>query len=364
MLKLDAIVDSHCFIKKSVPLMQMENDLQITLNGLPAELADKIGKAIGLMVANLAASDPPLDFRRMHRIIVTSDFAGELTALSSKTASGNPITYTNEDFGQAVAKVLLLPKGESFEIVPVINAFIVKALTEPEVNARGFEYVGHVLHHEFCHVHDDNKKLDAFPNILLQHRYQGKDTILGPITEGCWSEYIANFLSSSTAPNDAISIMIESFDEALKRTKEETDLQILRYRCDENLENLLSTFRRRGEFLTTSAAYVLGYLDGLGKSLEEISAETATSLSGSYFEPIWLKLQTALRELRQSYPDGWKNFSIFDSLKAVLEDYYSVMGFNITTVEDGMAHVAIPMRPETNPVLNFVKVHSLFYPKI
>jgi hypothetical protein len=116
----------------------MESGLQITLNGLPDELANNIGNAIGSIVKLFARSDPPLDFRRMRRIIVTSDFAGELTALSSATASGNPITYTNEDFAQAVAKVLLLPKGDSCEILPVINAHVAKVLIEREQNPKGF----------------------------------------------------------------------------------------------------------------------------------------------------------------------------------------------------------------------------------
>lgn len=48
--------------------------------------------------------------------------------------------------------------------------------------------------------------------------------------------------------------------------------------------SLMGEFGRHGEFLPKSAAYVLGYLDGLGLSLSELSMDVAEQVTGSYFE--------------------------------------------------------------------------------
>lgn len=74
------------------------------------------------MVKALERLDGELDLRRMHRIVVAKDFAGELAELSAATASGDPITHTDEGYAVAVAKVMVLPRGEDYEIVPVISA--------------------------------------------------------------------------------------------------------------------------------------------------------------------------------------------------------------------------------------------------
>jgi hypothetical protein len=79
-------------------------------------------------------------------------------------------------------------------------------------------------------------------------------------------------------------------------------------------------------FLAKSAAYVLGYMDGLNMSLEELSAETSERLSGSYFEPTFNAMHEALREMRQRYPDGWQDLDIYDGLAEALERYYVAMG--------------------------------------
>jgi hypothetical protein len=102
-------------------------------------------------------------------------------------------------------------------------------------------------------------------------------------------------------------------------------------------------------FLAKSAAYVLGYMDGLNMSLEELSAETSERLSGSYFEPTFNAMHETLREMRQRYPDGWQDLDIYDGLAEALERYYVAMGLVLSTTKDGQTYVDVPLRPETTP---------------
>lgn len=332
----------------------MESDLQITIKGVQEELAKKIGYAVADAIRAFKQVNEDLDIRRMHRILLPADFAGELNELSGKIASGNPITHTNEEYAIAVAKVLILPRDEEYEIVLVVNANVAAALApenKEDRNSQEFRTVLHLLHHELCHVHDNNKQIDAFNGIILRQRYVGKDIYIRPLSEVCWSEYIANFLSSPTANNEWISIMAETLADTIERTKKQMDEEILEYRYHGDLDNLLSLFQRHGGFLLKTAAYNLGYVDGLNMSLEELSDKAFKCLSGSYFESTWNAMQSALRIMRGIYPNGWKNLSVFDGLSDVIENYYAEMGFYLSSTDDGRAYVDIPFRPETTPDL-------------
>lgn len=335
-------------------LSRLESGLQIIIKGVPEKLANDIGNAVAGAVKGFKKADRDLDLRRMHRIVLTADFAGELAELSRATVSGTPITHTDEDYAIAVAKVLILPRDEEYEIVLVVNANVAAALVpknQEDYSSEGFRTVLHLLHHELCHVHDDNKKIDAFHGLMLRYSYEGKDKYIRPLAEGCWSEYIANFMSSSTTDEGWVADMAGSLADAIGRTKRELDREILEYRYDGNLEHLLDYFQRHGVLLIITAARNLGYLDGLRISLEELSAEAFDSLTGSYFEPTWNVMQSALRKMRSTYPDGWNDLSIYDGLADVLEDYYAVMGFNLSSTEEGQIYVDIPLRPETTPNL-------------
>jgi hypothetical protein len=323
----------------------MDLNYQITIKGLEEKPATDIGNAVSEVINAIHQVDEILDFRRMHRIILTADFAKELEELSSSTASGNPITHTNEEYAVTVAKVMLLPRGEEFEILPIINANVAAALVRENLADKekdSFRNVVHLLHHELFHVHDDNKKIDAFPQIMLRHRYTGKDMFIRPLADTCWSEYVANLLSSPTVTEGVVRDLTECFAEAITRTKPAIDRAILSYRFHADLDHLLSVFQRHGEFLIKTAAYTLGYVDGLEKSLSDLNAEAAKVLSGSYFEPTWNAMHAALKEMYTKYPDNWKGLEVYDDLAAVAEDYYASMGLVLSTTEDGRAYVTVP----------------------
>lgn len=330
----------------------MESDLQIIIKGIEEELATDIGNAVSEAIKAFKQVDNNLDIRRMHRIILPADFSGELAALSGETASGAPITHTNEEYAIAVAKVLLLPRDSGYEIVLVINANVAADLapkSKEGYKAQEFLTVLHLLHHELCHVHDENKKIDALNGIILRHSYKGKDMHIRPLAELCWSEYIANFLSSSTAQEHWISIMTESLSDAIERTKRKIDRKILEYRTHSDLDKLLNQFHRHGGYLLRVAAHTLGYIDGLNKPLEKLSEKAFKSLSGSYFESTWESIQVSLRQMRHSYPDGWVDIEIYNNLADAIENYFGEMGFYLSSTEDGQAYVDIPLKPETTP---------------
>jgi len=328
----------------------MEPDLQITVKGIPEKIAYDIGNSLADVINAFADGEHALDFRRMHRIIVTNDFAAELAELSKVTASRNPITHTNEEYAIAVAKVLLLPRGSEIEILPVVSANIAAGLVSEDPShyeSEAFRSTLHLIHHELCHVHDDNKKIDAFPEVILKQRYEGKDKYIRSLAEICWSEYIANRLSSSTVPVSFATAMAINLTDAIPRTKPLVNQEIRAYRQHADLNRLLDYFEHHGDFLPKAAAYACGYLDGLGISLRELSAEAEEMLSGSYFEQTWDAMRIALTEMYSSYPELWENMTVYDPLATALEAYYGEMGLFLSNLPDGDIYVDVPFRAET-----------------
>jgi len=333
----------------------MEPDCQVTVRGLPEPVAQSIGEALFAVVKTLAQARDPLDLRRMRRIVVTTDFAGELTELSRSTTSGNPITYTHEEYAIAVGKLVALPRGDGdYELLLVIDARIAAwlALEDSDgCDSEDSQTAVHLLHHELCHVHVGNKIIDTFPPRMARRSWSDKDMLVRPLAEGCWDEYVATIMSSATATKNWLATMADSFESAIARTKQVVDHEILSYRCQRsgNPHQLLLAFHRHGWFLAEMAARILGYMDGLGVSLPELSSSAADRLSGSYFEATWQALHGALKEMRRLYPDGWNDLSVYDNLAAVVEKYYARMGLVLSTVGNGKAYVHVPFRPETSP---------------
>ena len=173
---------------------------------------------------------------------------------------------------------------------------------------------------------------------------------LGPLGERCWSEYIADFMSSSTATGDWLASMARSLADAIARTRNRVNREILLYRFHgSDLNHLIEEFRRHGEFLPIVAAHILGYMDGLGVPLSGLSSAAAERLAGSYFETTWNALHKAFREMRELYPERWKDLGVYDNLARVLDDYYAMMGLVLSTTEDGGAYVDVPFRLGTAP---------------
>jgi len=127
------------------------------------------------------------------------------------------------------------------------------------------------------------------------------------------------------------------------------DAEIVAYRWHGDLQALLGYFSRHGEFLARAASYVIGYADGFGKSIAELSPKVASLLPASYFERTWHEMTAALLAMWQVYPAGWKDLTAYKPLADAIEGYYLDMGLILSTAQDGRAYVNVPMRPGTTP---------------
>jgi hypothetical protein len=326
----------------------MESNLQITIKGLTGELATNAGNAVGVVIRTFLNENTGLDLRRLSRIILTTDFTEALTELSQQKAIENPIGHTNEEYAVAVGKVLVFPLDQDYEIVLVFNAHVIAngLLVENRVENQNkdlFNSALHFLHHELYHIHDYNKILDSLP----MPKYIGKDQFIFPLAWACWGEYFANLMSSSSASESQVRTIVESFRDAIKQSQSKVNEEIRAYRIHGDIDRLMSVFSRHGEFLPKMAAYTLGYMDGLGKSLADLSPDTAEILSGSYFESTWNDMHMSLKKMLQERSHGWNDLDIYNDLATAIDNYYARMGLELSTTGEGETYIRVPFRTET-----------------
>lgn len=305
----------------------MESDFHIEANGFPdgEDIRDVV-----IYLINEALKEG-LDLRRMHRIIVTMDYAGEVKRLSS--------THTDNAHGLGVAQVKPIPRGDGIELVPVFDGRLF------EMDKSNFEERIRILHHtichELCHVHDENKKIDAFPDHFRNTRYSGKDIHIRPLAEYCWAEYITTAMSALTAPESLTTSEAKRLIERIANTKPEIEREIMQLFYHGDAGKLMLAFKEYSDPLIYSAAHMIGFMKGLQKNLVELAPEVAQQISGSYFEPIWKAMCEALAEMHRRYPDNWKDVSIFDDLSVVMDRYYQTMRLMLSTSKNGGAHLDI-----------------------
>ncbi|PLY05339.1 MAG: hypothetical protein C0625_15030 [Arcobacter sp.] len=298
----------------------MKNDISIKINGFSEEISlqivDKLKKIINEFTT--------LDFRRLKNIIITSNFEQDIDKLTTNNQTRFKNRYkTSSD---TYASVLTIPNKTDFELILIIKSDFIKNLLEDNKD-QGYKNALHIINHELAHIHDNNKKIDVFKDLMKTNSYKGKDSIIYPMAETCWSEYIANYLSSPSALNtDYPKIMAKALTIKIKETSFNIKTELTAYKINKNREDLVESCIEQVESLLKNASYLLGYLHGLNISLEELDYESDYILETSYFKDIWEALQSEFYSIGNIYPNGFINLSIYKNLTFYIEAFYNQMG--------------------------------------
>lgn len=317
--------------------------IQVTVKGRSEEEAREIGALLEVALQHLSAG---LDLSPLRSIIVAADFDAELATI--RTSSGNPVTYTKEEYARAYAKLVHLVKDGQFEMVLVLDPFIVDTLMSSKEDSVRFGL--HMIRHELCHVHDGHVKSKCLSEYWLKHKLSGVAGFFFPIAEGIWSEYYATRHSTGTADQNSILNYVENLAEGLDRTKKIITEEITNYRTPgADLDHLVNTAIRHGGFLLTSAAYVHGYLAGLQQDLDSLSPQTDRLLKGSYFLSTWKKMGQVLTNMHDAYPSQWKSLSVYDGLMELAGEFFTGMGLEFEELPDKQVYVHVPYSPDTMP---------------
>lgn len=291
----------------------LTNDLNIRINGFNDENSSQIIDLVSKIFKEFSS----LDLRRLSFVLITTEFEKEVKTLTKQHSP-----FTNNHLRTiSIAKVLTQKKENDFEMILVLSSTILTQLLKNDKNSI------HIIHHELGHIHDNNKKIDIFKELMLHQHYQGIDSITFPLAENCWSEYMANFISSSSAKELELPKKIAtSFGETIKEVEFNLKTEVLAYQSNRNRDDLLYSMKHHVEFLLKSASYVLGYMHGLNLRLVELSDEADYILETSYFKEMWDVLEYELTTMHEVYSYGWVSIEIYRNLAISIESFLHHFG--------------------------------------
>ncbi|NQY92805.1 MAG: hypothetical protein HRT43_01455 [Campylobacteraceae bacterium] len=300
----------------------MESKISIDVYGL-TEISSLL---IAENILSIIKSFDKLDLRRLSNVVVTDEFD------NIKTKKSNEF----KDFTNALsyAKVVIVPKDDDYEFIIALRSDFGMYLVEENINSMNHSnYLNalHVLHHELCHVHDYNQCIDIFHSDFFGLNKRGKEMMLYPLSQICWSEYIANYLSSPSAKKcDMLRVSIDSLMIQITETEIKIDRQIQNFRVDKDIKSLLLFVKTNIENLVKSASYVLGYMHGLNKDIKKFCPDLYEHINNSYFYYTWNYLDDVLETMRSKYPKKWNEEEIFDNLIYGFDRLYVRLGIRLT----------------------------------
>lgn len=254
-----------------------------------------------------------LDLKRLNNIVITDDIQNSAIVFNknSKISSNTK------------ALVLTIEKNYDYEFILLLeNIFIINILK----NKEDIEYkkAFHILHHELAHIHDNNKKIDNLKQFMKNNKYKGIDSITYPLSESCWSEYIANFISAESVLDT--DYFISSAESLLYIIKELNELKNSIISKDEKFISLsiekVNTFFKR-------SSYLIGYINGLNILLEELDEKLSLELNRTFCYEYFNKLKYVLTSMHSIYPNGFINIRIYENIASLIKRLYEEMGIYI-----------------------------------
>ena len=313
----------------------MLNDINIKINGL----TDNVSLQIVTVLRDIISDFSSFDFRRLDKVIITSYFERDVETLTSDNNASFKNRYrANQD---TYALVLTIPKDDDFELVLVMKSSFITNILANNDN-QSFKDAFHILHHELAHIHDNNKKIDVFKDLMKNNVYKGKNSVLFPIAEECWSEYIANYISSNSAlETDFPKQIARSLVKKIKNASLNIKTQLLAFKINKKREDLLLNSIDEIKSLLKTTSYLQGYLHGFNMTLEELDYESFYILECSYFKDIWEAMQHEFYSMRELYPNGFINLSIYSDLTFYMEGFFNQIGIVLNTNEEGRLEIKV-----------------------
>lgn len=291
-------------------------DIIINNKELDERLIEVVKKALRQMITQLEE----LNLSSLQYIFVPDDFHEELIKFQRRHQLQEG--YTDNEFGTAMGKVLSYLDNGVFKTSIFFNSRIIFTLFDQNLKQLPI----HLMHHEFCHVHDDYEKYQVFGVTNLEDLFINTPDRVSQVTYAhadlIWSEYIATKLSVKSKPNDH-DLYVESLLSVIPKTIEKYEEELQEYRILGDIDKLFSEIQLNSSLLLKIAAYFIGYCHGFGiDPPKEINNFVKQYL---YLNGVWEQLPSNLHKLHESY-GNWDNIRVFDDLANIVKMLWSNIG--------------------------------------
>lgn len=311
--------------------------MKIVINGFNDIDANKKSEIISFLHDLVSELSKNLDIRNLDYILVSEDFGRCVTDFQRK--HGLQEGYTDNDTGNAKAKCLeYLIEGELRNCI-IVDGNMILLLYSDEA-----KFAVHLIHHELCHVHDNNVKLKSLSLEFSMRQHGDLFTCLKLHADCIWSEYIATRLSCSSHP-EALIMYAEHLYELINLIKDKNENYVAEYRWHGDIDRLYGEIQLSSSALLKSAAMIYGYIQGIGdmgaQEFDEIKKIMSEKIASTYFFDVWNCLQLELDGLFDNY-GNWDGIEVFNGLADTVLNLWNIFSIFPEIVEGGRLYIGVP----------------------
>ena len=308
----------------------LEADFKITLEGFTTEQeANNIGnftlEAIRALTKNLN-----LDISKLKCVVVSYNFSESLQNVTSIYQHKSPSSFTNSKQGAAVGQLVTKIGSdglcEEYTLVLSID-FFVELFNEGgflKLNEEGYRAVIHRIHHELVHVHEKNLLTCLAQNFTVNE--YGSALLISATR--AWSEYLANYMSSGSAPQETIDLFLENLDTVVNEVSDEIEKLIWGYKYGNiSLNDMYLEVKKRIRLIINSYAYAMGYVHSLNINIKEYDPKLSLTLSNSKIRYQLSELGIAFQNLYGKFNDQHiTGFGDFREITIIIDEIFKQFG--------------------------------------
>ncbi|ECH1192566.1 hypothetical protein FUB01_05685 [Salmonella enterica subsp. enterica] len=308
----------------------LETDFKITLEGFATEQeANNIGnftlEAIRALTENLN-----LDISKLKCVVISYNFSEALQKVTSTYQHKSPSSFTNSKQGAAVGQLVSKIGNdglcEEYTLVLSIE-FFVELFNDGsflKLKEEGYRAVIHRIHHELVHVHEKNLLTCLAQNFTVNE--YGSALLISATR--AWSEYLANYMSSGSAPQETIDLFLENLDTVVNEVSDEIEKLIWSYKLDNiSLNEMYFEVKKRIRLIINSYAYAMGYIHSLNINIEEYDPKLALTLSNSTIRYQLSELGIAFQNLYGKFNDQHiTGFDDYREITLVIDEIFKQFG--------------------------------------
>ncbi|WP_174865288.1 hypothetical protein [Pectobacterium polaris] len=308
----------------------LETDFKITLEGFATEEeANNIGN-FTLEVIRTLNSNLNLDLSKLKCVVVSYNFSEALQNVTSIYQHKSPSSFTNSKQGVAVGQLVtkIGSDGQCEEYTLVLSIdFFVELFNDGsflKLNEEGYRVIIHRIHHELVHVHEKNLLTCLAQNFTVN---EYGDALLISATRS-WSEYLANYMSSGSVPQETIDLFLDNLDTVVNEVSDEIEKLILSYKnYNISLNEMYLETKKRIKLIINSYAYAIGYVHSLNINVNEYDPKLALTLSNSKIRNQLSELGVAFQNLYEKFNNQHiTGFDDYREITIVIDEIYKQFG--------------------------------------
>lgn len=308
----------------------MEDDLSISVQGFNNENSAKEIGNITLTVIKELETQHQLNIDKLKKVIITFDFSAGLAQIANDFNHKSLPTFTNNKQATAVAQLLskTSDNGELSEYALVLSVSFFSEIInlDGSISLDNIAPLIHRTHHELAHVHEQNK--NSLDNSKLIDDYDHALLMTG---KSAWSEYLANYISSSTATRDSIHDVLNTLEAVLNEVPIEIEDLIERYQTRLlSLDEMHFEVTKRIKLIANMHGYAQGYIQALDIDMETHFPKLKKLQSSSKLASPLSNLGKAITSIKIKFDEaGLHNFNVFDSATNAIAEMYLAFGVRI-----------------------------------